>query len=152
MVTNFANNPHHIPIIPIEGMSAPLHDLTNLTPHPVTILNAHGCTVLKEIPSSGSIRLNENVDVIEDILIDYDYDDDIVDAMAPVYSLSILFITFEGDNVIADWPVKDNHSYIVSALVANAYPERTDFLMVAKTLRDENGRIKGCTSLARATP
>ena len=38
--------------------------------------------------------------------------------------------------------------YIVSALVANAYPERKDLFMVNETVRDENGRIQGCKSFA----
>ena len=38
--------------------------------------------------------------------------------------------------------------YIVSALVANAYPERKDLLMVNETIRDDDGRIIGCKSFA----
>ena len=45
----------------------------------------------------------------------------------------------------------DGVIFIVSALVANAYPERTDFVMVENTVRDDNGRIIGCTSFAAAT-
>ena len=118
-------------------MSAQLAYLPNLTPHPVTILNDEG-EEWDSIPSSGSIRLNENVSEIGNLKMD-------------LIEVPILFITFEADNVISDWPEKDNYFYIVSVLVANAYPDRKDFLMVAKTVRDENGRIKGCTAFACAT-
>lgn len=39
--------------------------------------------------------------------------------------------------------------YIVSALVANAAPEREDLLVPDDTVRDEKGRIIGCRALAR---
>ena len=38
--------------------------------------------------------------------------------------------------------------HIVSALVANAYPERKDLLMVNETIRGDDGRIIGCKSFA----
>ena len=47
-------------------------------------------------------------------------------------------------------PMVKNQYYIVSALVANAYPDRRDFLMVHKTVRDDNGRIIGCRAFAQA--
>jgi hypothetical protein len=120
-------------------MSAFLADITNLTPHPVTILTLDGERELETIPSSGSIRLNENVTELGDGIL------------FRSFAIPLLHITFEADNAISDWPERDNHFYIVSALVANAYPERTDFLMVAKTVRDDEGRIKGCTAFASAT-
>ena len=123
-------------------MSA-LQDITNLTPHPVNILVAGGSI---EIPSSGSIRLNENVSEIASIAI---YTND--ECSTHVGRVPLLFITFDAGSSLVDWPEKDNHFYIVSALVANAYPDRKDFLMVAKTVRDDEGRIKGCTALASAT-
>tara|TARA_Y100001951_G_scaffold56277_1_gene44593 strand:+ start:2214 stop:2576 length:363 start_codon:yes stop_codon:yes gene_type:complete len=116
---------------------------TNLTPHPINILDGDGNGVMI-IPSSGSIRLNEITDTVDVLSLARHVDG--------LFDLKILHITFEADNAISDWPVKPNHYYIVSALVANAYLERTDFLMVARTVRDENHRIIGCTALARATP
>tara|TARA_R110000765_G_scaffold242852_1_gene345322 strand:- start:150 stop:530 length:381 start_codon:yes stop_codon:yes gene_type:complete len=47
---------------------------------------------------------------------------------------------------------KENVYYIVSALVATSFPNRTDFLMVNDTVRDETGRIIGCKSFAIAQP
>ena len=39
--------------------------------------------------------------------------------------------------------------YIVSQLVKSALPERTDLLVPAEVVRDENGNIIGCKSLGR---
>lgn len=39
--------------------------------------------------------------------------------------------------------------YIVSSILAQAYPERSDFLMVGETIRDGEGRIVGAKSLCR---
>ena len=39
--------------------------------------------------------------------------------------------------------------YIVSQLVKNALPNRTDLLVPAEVIRDEKGNIVGCKSLGR---
>ena len=39
--------------------------------------------------------------------------------------------------------------YIVSQLVKNALPDRTDLLVPAEVVRDGNGNIIGCKSLGR---
>lgn len=39
--------------------------------------------------------------------------------------------------------------YIVSQLVKNALPNRTDLLVPAEVVRDEKGNIVGCKSLGR---
>jgi len=44
---------------------------------------------------------------------------------------------------------KENTYYIVSALVAGAAKNRNDLLIPNDTVRDEEGRIIGCRSLAR---
>lgn len=46
-------------------------------------------------------------------------------------------------------PKEDGDYYIVSQLVKSAFPERTDLLVPAEVVRDENGRIIGCRSLGR---
>jgi hypothetical protein len=38
--------------------------------------------------------------------------------------------------------------YVVSALVAQAVPDRSDVFVVDDTVRDEQGRIIGCRALA----
>lgn len=39
--------------------------------------------------------------------------------------------------------------YIVSSLVAQRVPERTDVYVPSESVRDENGRIIGCKSLGK---
>jgi len=45
-------------------------------------------------------------------------------------------------------PIKKGTVYIVSLIVAQSFPNRDDFLIVNDTIRDENGQIVGCKSLA----
>ena len=45
-------------------------------------------------------------------------------------------------------PVKDDTFYVVSLIVAQALPEREDLLLVDGTIRDDGGRIIGCTGFA----
>jgi hypothetical protein len=45
-------------------------------------------------------------------------------------------------------PQKEGQFYIVSRAVQEAYPERQDFLIPNETVRDEEGKIVGCKSLA----
>lgn len=44
---------------------------------------------------------------------------------------------------------KKDTFFIVSQLVKNALPNRTDLLVPAEVVRDENGHIVGCKSLGR---
>lgn len=101
----------------------------NMTPHPINLINDN--VELNIEPSGETIRLNEEWSVVGQF-------EGITDILNCVYSPS------------KDLPEKiDGTFYIVSAMVANAFPERNDFLIVAKTLRDDNGRIRGCTAFAR---
>lgn len=43
----------------------------------------------------------------------------------------------------------ENTIYVVSSLVAQRTPERTDVYIPSESVRDENGRIIGCKSLGR---
>ncbi len=44
---------------------------------------------------------------------------------------------------------KEGVFYIVSQLVKNALPNRTDLLVPAEVIRDEQGNVIGCQSLGR---
>ena len=44
---------------------------------------------------------------------------------------------------------KENTIYIVSAIVAQARPDRDDLFIPNETVRDESGKIVGCKSLGR---
>lgn len=45
-------------------------------------------------------------------------------------------------------PKKEGQYYIVSRTVQEAYPERDDFVIPNETVRDKEGKIVGCRSLA----
>ena len=106
-----------------------LPNFVNMTPHTINLINANIEFAIE--PSGKTIRLQEEWSVIGDF-------DGIIDVLNCVYSPS------------EDLPEKiDGTFYIVSAMVANAFPERDDFIIVAKTIRDDNGRICGCMAFAR---
>jgi hypothetical protein len=105
--------------------------ITNTTPHNIALLDQWTHEVIETYPSSDiSIRLEQVEETI-----------DVIDGT------EVLRITFNANDSLP--AVIEGHYYIVSAIVANAHPERKDFLMVCHTVRDDNGRIKGCTAWAK---
>ena len=104
----------------------------NMTPHPINLLKAEGEEIAVIEPSGETIRLEEEWSPIGT----FDINGESFPLMRCEYS--------SGD---VPEPVEGT-IFIVSAMVANAYPERKDFVIVAKTVRDENGRICGCTAFA----
>jgi len=102
----------------------------NMTPHVINVIKPNSEKKIE--PSGDTIRLVEDWNKINrlggiDVLICY-------------YSSEVELP-----------PILDDTYYIVSAMIANAFPEREDFLIVAKTIRDENGHIAGCKAFARIT-
>ena len=105
-----------------------------MTPHAINLMT-EGDGIMECIetiePSGESIRLDEEIEEIGDI-----------------NGFPLFFYQFSSAHLPDEI---DDTIYVVSAMVANAYPERTDFVMVAKTVRDENGRIIGCEGFSTAT-
>ena len=59
-------------------------------------------------------------------------------------------VTYEEDGV--EMPLPDKQEgvlYIVSRITAEALPNRDDLLMVDGTVRDDDGRIIGCTGFSQ---
>ena len=108
----------------------------NMTPHAINLLTTEGENIATIEPSGLTIRLDEEWSPIGT----FDIEGHSVDLMHCEYSSGSIPSSEEGT------------IFIVSAMVANNYPERKDFVMVAKTVRDDNGRIIGCTAFASATP
>ena len=108
----------------------------NMTPHAINLLTTEGENIATIEPSGSMIRLEEEWSPIGT----FDIEGHSVDLMYCEYSSGSIPEPVEGT------------IYIVSAMVANNYPDRRDFVMVAKTVRDENGRICGCTAFASASP
>jgi hypothetical protein len=107
----------------------------NMTPHAINLLTSEGENIATIEPSGSMIRLDEEWSPIGT----FDIDGHSVDLLHCEYSSGEIPEPVEGT------------TFIVSAMVANAFPERKDFVMVAKTVRDENGRIIGCTAFASAS-
>ena len=108
-------------------------NFVNMTPHDINMVD-NGGTLLFTIPPSGeTIRLSEEWGPLGEFTFD---EEDCV------YTIPIECVQMKFDAIILP-PVIDNTWYIVSRAVCQAFPNRTDFLMVGKTIRDEKGRICG---------
>ena len=120
-------------------------EIINRTPHDITMLNEENEVIWTFPKSDEPIRL-ESSQVIVGEATDAGFDTTKRNASDNI------FITFDvkqvvyGDSNLPNY-IEDRY-YIVSALVANAFPVREDLLMVNDTVRDENGRIIGCKSFA----
>lgn len=100
----------------------------NLTPHAVTVLNADGDVVLS-VPPSGTVARCE-------------VKSEVVNTINGVPITKNVFGPVDG------LPDREEGTYfIVSALVKNAHPDRDDLLVPVGTVRAQDGRILGCTSL-----
>tara|TARA_R100001082_G_C4359464_1_gene158596 strand:+ start:1658 stop:2071 length:414 start_codon:yes stop_codon:yes gene_type:complete len=126
--------------------------IVNRTPHDINLVDDDGNVLIRIPKSDEPIRLESSQKVVGNIpcysklnlwmtmglspLMDDYKPTTIVDVKQVVY----------GESNLPDY--EEGVYYIVSALVANAYPERKDLLMVNDTVRDDDGRIIGCKSFA----
>lgn len=105
-----------------------MSEIINATPHPIRIVHEDG-TLMREFPPSGIvIRLTASTEQCGEI--------DGVPISRTVYS----------------YPVglpdpKSGTYYIVSQLVKNALPNRTDLLVPAQVVYDADRKVIGCQSL-----
>lgn len=111
--------------------------LVNKTPHAINIRTMTG-QVLVLPPDPDPIRLEETRERAYILGSD---------SVAPV---EVLHITYGTSQALP--PVEQDTYYIVSQLVARAYPQRTDFLTPGPAVRDEQGTIVGCRGLATLWP
>ena len=105
--------------------------IINLTPHDITITNGTRTLTIKPSGLARCEETSEEIKVVEDWI--------------PVFRTTY--------GKISGLPEpKENTIYVVSARVAQALketnPERTDVMIPAKTLRDSEGNIIGCTGLS----
>ncbi|KNZ70326.1 hypothetical protein Tfer_0886 [Thermincola ferriacetica] len=107
--------------------------IINLTPHPVTLVREDGAAV--EIPSAAEKlpRCSETSEQIGEIFIG--------DLRIPVIRKSLGRVENLPDP-------EEGTFYIVSLAVAQAARHRRDLLVPNDTVRDEQGKIIGCRSLA----
>ncbi len=105
-------------------------NIINLTPHEVVVVNSDR-EVIRRFPASGSLaRVTTSTEVVGDI-------DDI-----PITKTSF-------SEVYGLPEAEEGTVYIVSLAVAQRATGRTDLFVPNGSVRDEQGRIIGCTSLAR---
>ena len=106
--------------------------IVNLTPHALNFLDAEN-RVMLTVPSSGVARAaqrRENIGTID------------ADGVT-------LPVTRSAFGAVDGLPTPEAGTiYIVSAITAQAVPERDDVFIVDDSVRDENGRIIGVRGLA----
>ena len=101
--------------------------LINLTPHEVTIMGEDNHPVLT-LPSESVLRLSEKRTKVGEV------------SKIPVFRKE-----FGGTELP---PCREGVFYIVSLPVAQAFPEREDFLIPDELVRDERGRVIGARAFA----
>lgn len=100
----------------------------NKTPHEVKIVDEYG-DVIKIFPrSTNLIRLESETKRVGEL-----------------NSIPLSKTEMKGGDMP---PEEHGVYYIVSRAVQEAYPERRDLLIPNETVRDDNGKIVGCKSLA----
>jgi len=110
-------------------------NLVNLTPHTLNILSANGGLVFKLEPSGNVAR----VSVFNDPMLDLDDKSMFVNGV-PLFAQSV------GDVVGLPEP-QEGTFYVVSTLVRNAVPDRTDVFSPGDLKRDVGGQPVGCIGL-----
>lgn len=107
--------------------------IINMTPHALNIIDGNGAVALT-IPSSGVARAAQKREHIADLTVDG-------------VSIPVSKSTY---GAVEDLPAPvDGVIYVVSALTAQACPDRADVFITDDPVRDEAGRIIGCRGLAR---
>lgn len=106
--------------------------IVNLTPHALNFIGADGETVLT-VPSSGVARAKQTRVAIGCVETD--------GAALPVCRTTYGAV----DGLPAP---EDGTVYVVSALTAQAVPDRADVYITDDAVRDDAGRVIGCRGLA----
>lgn len=109
-----------------------MQKIVNLTPHTINFVGQDN-TIVASIPSSGVARVAQHREIVDTIVADG-------------ITLPIARCTY-GD--VQGLPAPEAGTiYIVSAITAQAVPERPDVFIVDDSARDENGWIIGVRGLA----
>lgn len=105
--------------------------IINKTPHPVNIVSQDGTIARVYERDATPIRLKQTV---------------VHDAPLPDGTPTTRTVYGEPEGLP---PFVEGTFYIVSQLVKNALPHRSDLLVPAEVVRDSEGNIIGCFSLGR---
>lgn len=106
--------------------------IINLTPHALTFLDDANNVVLT-VPSSGIARAGQTRVHVRDVDVGG-------------VSLPVCRSTYGAVDGLPE--MQDGVVYVVSALTAQACPERPDVYITDDPVRDEAGRIIGCRGIA----
>lgn len=104
--------------------------IINLTPHAINFLREDN-SVLATIEPSGTIARASQTR----------------EAVGEVNGIVVNQCSYGSVTGLPD--PQDGTIYLVSALTAQACPERSDVFITDDAVRDENGRIIGCRAIAR---
>ena len=103
--------------------------LVNLTPHAIDVMGTDN--VVRTIPASGMVcRLTTSTELVD-----------------VVGGLRITKTVFGEPSGLPE--EKEGTYYLVSQLIKNALPARSDLLVPAEVLRDNQGKILYCQSLGQ---
>lgn len=111
----------------------------NTTPHDINLMLETGNLVIQ--PSGLSFRVAADTEVVRTEQIE----GHAVEVRTRVFHDVVVF---DGEEEVPLPDEQEGVVYIVSRITAEALPERTDLRMVDGTVRDESGRIIGCTGLS----
>lgn len=104
--------------------------IINLTPHAINFLREDN-SVLATVEPSGTIARASQTR----------------EAVGEVNGIVVNQCSYGSVTGLPD--PQDGTIYLVSALTAQACPERSDVFITDDAVRDENGRIIGCRAIAR---
>jgi hypothetical protein len=122
-----------------------MDNFVNMTPHSINLVNSEHTALTTIEPSGQTLRVPRPKDVMVSELT---VGTATVTVNRKVFAgLSAVVVDADGNETALSEPVEGTY-YIVSRIACEAMPERSDLLMVDGTVRDENGRIIGCTGFA----
>jgi hypothetical protein len=113
-------------------------EIENLTPHSVTVISDDGATTMW-LPCHEPARVGEKRIPLGVVAEDG-------------AELRVNRKSWDRDNATNIPPKKPGKLYIVSTVIAEAFPERDDFLVPDEIERDSSGEIVGCHALAQMWP
>lgn len=111
--------------------------LINATQHEITIVTAAGTVRLPGMENSPRVVPADDVALMPIL----------VTANGQTVAVPVV-LTGMTDKVIGLPPVQPDTHYVVSRVVLEACPERTDLLIPHRLIRDSAGRVIGCEALA----
>ena len=124
-----------------------MDNFVNMTPHNINLIDSPITETfsIRIVPSGQTLRVpRPKNEMVRELTVGTAN----VTVNRKVFAgLSAVVVDADGNKTALPEPVEGTY-YIVSRIACEAMPERSDLLMVDGTVRDENGRIIGCTGFA----